>query len=111
MPAGHRVTSGTAKKDIITSTFRLLHFHAGGKGIGIGGAAPQRGLKVYDNIEAESFNGQQLQWRMSHWKKKVWRSESIGKTTKSKAINIDIDSLYPERDDDCEAERKGRRYR
>lgn len=52
-----RVTSGTAKKDIITSTFRLLHFHAGGKGIGIGGAAPQRGLKVYDNIEAESING------------------------------------------------------
>lgn len=52
-----RVTSGTAKKDIITSTFRLLHFHAGGKGIGIGGAAPQRGLKVYDDIEAESFNG------------------------------------------------------
>lgn len=52
-----RVTSGTAKKDIITSTFRLLHFHAGGKGIGIGGAAPQRGLKVYDDIEADSFNG------------------------------------------------------
>lgn len=52
-----RVTSGNAKRDIITSTFRLLHFHAGGKGIGIGGAAPQRGLKVYDNIEAESFNG------------------------------------------------------
>ena len=57
MRINDRVTSGTAKKDIITSTFRLLHFHAGGKGIGIGGAAPQRGLKVYDNIEAESFNG------------------------------------------------------
>lgn len=42
-------------------------------------------------------NGQQLQWRMSHWKEKVWRSESIGKTTKSKAIDIDIDSLYPDK--------------
>ena len=52
-----RVTSGNAKKDIITSTFRLLHFDSGGKGIGIGGAAPQRGLKVYDNVEADSFNG------------------------------------------------------
>lgn len=52
-----RVTSGNAKTDIITSTFRLLHINSNGKGIGIGGAAPDRGLKVYDNIEADSFNG------------------------------------------------------
>lgn len=52
-----RISTGTAKKDIITSTFRLLHIDSGGKGIGIGGAAPARGLKVYDDIEADSFNG------------------------------------------------------
>lgn len=52
-----RATSGNAKRDIITSTFRLLHIDSGGKGIGIGGAAPPRGLKVYDNVEADSFNG------------------------------------------------------
>ena len=52
-----RATSGNAKRDIITSTFRLLHIDSGGKGIGIGGAAPARGLKVYDDIEADSFNG------------------------------------------------------
>lgn len=52
-----RVTTGAVKTDIITSTFRLLHINANGKGIGIGGAAPARGLQVYDDIKADSFNG------------------------------------------------------
>ena len=52
-----RVTSGTAKKDIITSTFRLLHVNANGKGIGIGGAAPNQGLQVYNGLFANEING------------------------------------------------------
>lgn len=52
-----RVTTGSVRTDIITSTFRLLHINSNGKGIGIGGAAPSRGLKVYDNVEADSVNG------------------------------------------------------
>ena len=45
-----RITSGNTKKDIITSTFRLLHLHSGGKGIGIGGAASANGLKIYNGL-------------------------------------------------------------
>ena len=52
-----RVTTGGAAYDVITSTFRLIHVHANGKGIGIFGAAPPSGLKVYDNVEVESLNG------------------------------------------------------
>lgn len=52
-----RVTTGGAAYDVITSTFRLIHVHANGKGIGIFGAAPSAGLKVYDNVEVESLNG------------------------------------------------------
>lgn len=52
-----RVTTGGAAYDVITSTFRLIHVHANGKGIGIFGAAPSSGLKVYDNVEVESLNG------------------------------------------------------
>ena len=53
-----RVTTGGAAYDVITSTFRLIHVHANGKGIGIFGAAPSSGLKVYDNVEVESLNGE-----------------------------------------------------
>ena len=52
-----RVTTGGAAYDVITSTFRLIHVHANGKGIGIFGAAPSSGLKVYGNVEVESLNG------------------------------------------------------
>ena len=53
-----RVTTGGAAYDVITSTFRLIHVHSGGKGIGIFGAAPAIGLKIYDNVEVESLNGE-----------------------------------------------------
>ena len=40
-------------------------------------------------------DGQQLRWRLSFWKKGTWRSESIGTSAKSKAITIDLNTLYP----------------
>lgn len=52
-----RVTTGGAAYDVITSTFRLIHVNANGKGIGIFGAAPASGLKIYDDVEVESING------------------------------------------------------
>lgn len=52
-----RVTTGGAAYDVITSTFRLIHVNANGKGIGVFGAAPASGLKIYDNVEVESING------------------------------------------------------
>ena len=45
-----RAKTGNTKRDIITSTFRLVHVHPNGKGIGIFGAAPSEGLKVYGKI-------------------------------------------------------------
>lgn len=45
-----RATTGNTKRDIITSTFRLVHVHPNGKGIGLFGAAPAEGLKVYGKI-------------------------------------------------------------
>ena len=45
-----RATTGNTKRDIITSTFRLVHVHPNGKGIGLFGAAPTEGLKVYGKI-------------------------------------------------------------
>lgn len=42
-----RAKTGASERDIITSTFRLVHFNASGKGIGIGGAAPANGLMIY----------------------------------------------------------------
>lgn len=52
-----RVTTGGAAYDVITSTFRLIHVNANGKGIGVFGAAPASGLKIYDDVEVESING------------------------------------------------------
>lgn len=52
-----RVTTGGAAYDVVTSTFRLIHVNANGKGIGIFGAAPASGLKIYDDVEVESING------------------------------------------------------
>lgn len=52
-----RVTTGGAAYDVITSTFRLIHVNANGKGIGVFGAAPASGLKIYDDLEVESING------------------------------------------------------
>ena len=45
-----RAKTGNTKRDIITSTFRLLHVHPGGKGIGIFGAAPETGVKIYGKL-------------------------------------------------------------
>lgn len=42
-----RAKTGASERDIITSTFRLVHFNASGKGIGLGGAAPANGLMIY----------------------------------------------------------------
>jgi len=50
-----RATTGNTKRDIITSTFRLVHVHPNGKGIGIFGAAPSEGLKVYGKINGGSL--------------------------------------------------------
>lgn len=52
-----RVTTGGAVYDIITSTFRIIHIGANGKGVGIGGAAPNEGVRVYGNLETETING------------------------------------------------------
>lgn len=53
-----RVTTGGAAYDVITSTFRLIHVHSGGKGIGVFGAAPATGLKIYGDVEVDSINGE-----------------------------------------------------
>ena len=45
-----RAKTGNTKRDIITSTFRLFDLHPSGKGIGIFGAAPQEGLKIYGKV-------------------------------------------------------------
>ena len=45
-----RAKTGNTKRDIITSTFRLIHVHPNGKGIGIFGAAPPSGLKIYGKL-------------------------------------------------------------
>lgn len=42
-----RAKSEASERDIITSTFRLVHFNSSGKGIGIGGAAPANGIVIY----------------------------------------------------------------
>ncbi len=52
-----RVTTGNTVYDIITSTFRIIHIGANGKGVGIGGAAPNEGVKVYGGLETETING------------------------------------------------------
>ena len=45
-----RAKTGNTKRDIITSTFRLIHVHPNGKGIGIFGAAPSSGVKIYGKL-------------------------------------------------------------
>ena len=45
-----RAQTGNTKRDIITSTFRLVHIHPNGKGIGIFGAAPTSGVKIYGSL-------------------------------------------------------------
>ena len=40
-------------------------------------------------------NGQQLQYRLSHWKAGKWESVSIGAAIKSKAVSITVSNLYP----------------
>lgn len=42
-----RAKTGASERDIITSTFRLVHFNESGRGIGIGGAAPANGHMIY----------------------------------------------------------------
>lgn len=42
-----RAKTGASERDIITSTFRLVHFNESGRGIGIGGAAPATGHMIY----------------------------------------------------------------
>lgn len=42
-------------------------------------------------------NGQQLQYRLSSWKKGVWKSVSIGTATKSKAVTITSSDFYPDK--------------
>lgn len=42
-----RAKTGASERDIITSTFRLVHFNESGRGIGIGGAAPANGYMIY----------------------------------------------------------------
>lgn len=42
-----RAKNGASERDIITSTFRLVHFNESGRGIGIGGAAPANGHMIY----------------------------------------------------------------
>lgn len=42
-------------------------------------------------------NGQQLQYRLSYWKKGTWSSVSIGTTAKTKSVEIDLTKLYPDK--------------
>ena len=45
-----RATTSGVIRDFISSTFRLLHLHQSGEGIGIGGAAPSDGLEIYSDM-------------------------------------------------------------
>ena len=40
-------------------------------------------------------DGQQLQWRLSCWKTGSWQKETVGTSVKSKAVYIDLDTVYP----------------
>ena len=42
-------------------------------------------------------NGQQLQYRLSYWKKGSWSSVSIGTGTKTKTVEIDLTKVYPDK--------------
>ena len=42
-------------------------------------------------------NGQQLQYRLSYWKKGSWTSVGIGAGTKTKTVEIDLTKVYPDK--------------